>query len=199
MATARSPACYGAADAKNLVTASFHSDNSQDAARAGEPAGAPAQFPGEDNLALLRDLAQLVARENLSELEVEDGDVRLTLRAPSALAPAAAHAPIALTPGALPPVALAEAPVGDDSAPAAEPLIAIEAPMVGVFYLSPSPNDPPFVEVGDRVEAGQTVGIIEAMKVFNEIISEVEGQVVEITAANAELVETGGTLLLIRP
>lgn len=71
--------------------------------------------------------------------------------------------------------------------------------MVGVFYRAPSPSDPNFIEVGDKVEIGQTVALVEAMKVFNEITSEVAGTVVEIKAASADLVETGQTLITIRP
>jgi biotin carboxyl carrier protein len=71
--------------------------------------------------------------------------------------------------------------------------------MIGVFYRAPSPSDPNFVEVGDVVEIGQTVALVEAMKVFNEITAEVAGTVIEIKAQTAELVETGQVLMTIRP
>jgi acetyl-CoA carboxylase biotin carboxyl carrier protein len=78
-------------------------------------------------------------------------------------------------------------------------LLTIVSPMIGVFYRAPSPSDPNFVEVGDVVEIGQTVALVEAMKVFNEITAEVAGTVIEIKAQTAELVETGQVLMTIRP
>ena len=70
--------------------------------------------------------------------------------------------------------------------------------MVGVFYRAPSPADPNFIEIGDKVEVGQTVALVEAMKVFNEIVAEVSGVVVEIKPAGADLVETGQTIITLR-
>jgi acetyl-CoA carboxylase biotin carboxyl carrier protein len=71
--------------------------------------------------------------------------------------------------------------------------------MVGTFYRSPAPDEPPFVNVGDRVSTGQAVCIIEAMKLMNELESEVSGEIVEILANNAEPVEFGQALMLVRP
>jgi acetyl-CoA carboxylase biotin carboxyl carrier protein len=149
----------------------------------------------------LRELSQIVRAENLSELEVESEGVRVTLKAPENLAPPAPATP------ALPAVATAgvppatPAPAGTGSTPKApdESLLQIVSPMVGVFYRAPSPTDPNFIEVGDIIEIGQTVALIEAMKVFNEITAEVAGTVVEIKAQAAELVETGQVLITIRP
>ena len=70
--------------------------------------------------------------------------------------------------------------------------------MVGVFYQSKTPGDPPFVQVGERIAIGQVVGLVEAMKTFNEIASEIEGEVVAIAAPNATLVETGAPLIWVR-
>jgi acetyl-CoA carboxylase biotin carboxyl carrier protein len=75
----------------------------------------------------------------------------------------------------------------------------ITAPMVGTFYSAPSPNDPPFIEEGDEVQSGDTVGIIEAMKIMNEIDSEVSGRVVRILAKNGQPVEYGQSLIIIEP
>ncbi len=75
----------------------------------------------------------------------------------------------------------------------------ITAPMVGTFYSAPSPNDPPFIEEGDEIQAGDTVGIIEAMKIMNEIDSEVAGRVVRILAKNGQPVEYGQALIMIEP
>jgi len=78
-------------------------------------------------------------------------------------------------------------------------LVSIKAPLVGTFYRAPAPDAPPFVEVGDMVKPGQTVCIIEAMKVMNEIKSEVSGRIVEILVKNEEPVEYGQELFLIEP
>lgn len=75
--------------------------------------------------------------------------------------------------------------------------IPISSPMTGVYYTSPNPGDPPFVKVGDHVSAGQVVGLIEAMKVFNEILSTVTGTVTETNANNGQLVQPGDPLLYI--
>jgi len=159
-----------------------------------ESEAVPEQFLADDQLELLRGLAQIVERENLSELELEDGDVHLTLRSASSLSPPPA------SPGVEPTIMtiVETAPTPAPETPETEQFMSIDAPMVGVFFRSPSPSDPPFVEVGDHIEIGQTVGIIEAMKVFNEITSEVEGHIEKLVAGNAELVETGATLILIR-
>jgi acetyl-CoA carboxylase biotin carboxyl carrier protein len=73
----------------------------------------------------------------------------------------------------------------------------IDAPMIGTYYVAPSPQDPPFVNVGDHVETGQVIGIIEAMKIMNEIVADRSGRVVEIIAQNGEAVEYGSPLLRI--
>jgi acetyl-CoA carboxylase biotin carboxyl carrier protein len=71
----------------------------------------------------------------------------------------------------------------------------VKAPMIGTFYASPAPGEPPFVHLGDHVSAGQTIGIIEAMKIMNEIVADRSGIVAEILAANAQAVEYGSPLL----
>lgn len=85
------------------------------------------------------------------------------------------------------------------STPLEQKLVELTSPMVGTFYRSPSPSEPPFAEVGDRIKTGQTVCIIEAMKLMNEIEAEVSGQVVEILVQNAEPVEYGQPLMRINP
>lgn len=139
----------------------------------------------DEQVEFLRGLAQIVKEEQLSELSLESDGVRLYLKGTS--------------PGTT--VVLA-APVGAAAPPPAEKkesgLIPIVSPMVGVFYRAPSPNDPTFVEVGDTVSIGQVVGVVEAMKVFNEITSEVEGVVAEIPVQNAQLIETGTPLVLVK-
>jgi acetyl-CoA carboxylase biotin carboxyl carrier protein len=90
------------------------------------------------------------------------------------------------------------------AAPATPPgkgsdLLAITSPMVGTFYRSPAPEEPAFVGVGDRISSGQTVCIIEAMKLMNELEAEISGEIVEILVENAQPVEFGQTLMLVRP
>ena len=80
-----------------------------------------------------------------------------------------------------------------------ENLVAIKAPMVGTFYRRPAPDKPPYVEVGDHIKKGQTVCIIEAMKIFNEIESEVSGEIVKILVEDASPVEYDEPLFLVKP
>lgn len=157
-------------------------------------------------IAFLRGLTKIAREENLTEIEVEQNGVRVTLRASSAdeySFPAAPQGfyPIAGTPQLAPAnVSVAPAPSTPAAAAApAENLIEIVSPMVGVFYRAPSPADANFIEIGDKVEIGQTVALVEAMKVFNEIVAEVSGVVVEIKPAGADLVETGQTIITLRP
>lgn len=142
------------------------------------------------DIALIRQLIQIAQEGQLSELIVEEGDESLTIKLP-------------VNSSAPPPGAYYQVPP-----PAFEPtphvttvqganLVHITSPMVGVFYRSPAPGAPAFVEVGSEVEVGQTVGLVEAMKVFNEIVSEVEGRVVAIPAQNEQLVQVGETLVII--
>ncbi|MEU4542250.1 acetyl-CoA carboxylase biotin carboxyl carrier protein [Nonomuraea dietziae] len=87
----------------------------------------------------------------------------------------------------------AEEEAGEDPA-----LTAVTAPLVGTFYHAPEPGAAPYVRVGDRVRAGQTVGVVEAMKLMNQVVAEQEGEVVEVVAGNAEPVEYGQALVRIR-
>ena len=154
----------------------------------------PTEIDWPAQVAYLRELAQIVADEKLSRLDIESDGMTWTLKAaPTAIAQfAPIEAPLQI--GALPQAATA--PV---AAVAAKPeLIALPSPMVGVFYHSPSPGEPNFIEIGDRVERGQTIGLIEAMKVFNEITAESSGTLVEIPAGNGQLVETGMPLMLLK-
>ncbi|HEX8550320.1 MAG TPA: acetyl-CoA carboxylase biotin carboxyl carrier protein [Abditibacteriaceae bacterium] len=157
---------------------------------------------GEPTLAaqvqLLSELAAVVRESRLSELELEHEGMRLRLATPRRATPLAA------------PVTQAESATAyyEDAAEedfAAAPVAAVSkgteivSPMVGIFYRAPSPSEPNFVEVGDRIEAGKTLGLVEAMKVFNEITSEISGTVTEIIVQNLALVETGDVLMRIQP
>lgn len=155
------------------------------------------------SLEQVKDLLAAFDASEAAELSLKQGDFKLRLRKPGAVAAPVVpfHTAPALT--ASPPSAIAApaasatvAPHGD--AGAARSLV-VESPMVGVFYRSPAPESPPFVQVGDKVSAGQTVCIIEAMKLMNEIEAEHAGRVVKILVQNGEAVEYGQPLLEIQP
>ena len=150
----------------------------------------------------LKELVRLMVANDLTELDLRDEQETVTLRrpgpqqAPVMMAP---QAPQAAAPVAAP--AAAVAPPAE-AAPAADPmegLIAIESPMVGTFYASPSPDKPTFVKVGDSIDAETVVCLVEAMKIFNEIKAEVSGTVEKILPASGDSVEFGQPLFLIRP
>jgi acetyl-CoA carboxylase biotin carboxyl carrier protein len=152
----------------------------------------------------LRQLLTLLSGSDIQEFRLEGEDFRLEVRR-QLPAPAATPAAAALPP---PPPAAAEAPAASVTAPSPPPpsapaarsdLQAITAPMVGTFYRSPAPGEDPFVEIGSRVTAGQTVCILEAMKLMNELEADFAGEVVEILVENGTPVEFGQVLMRIRP
>jgi len=145
-------------------------------------------------IALIDRLEPMIGRAGLSEIEIEAGDTTLILRAPTAVAP-----PVPVT--ALAPATAVPAAVGP-SAPPVEPesgLRAVVAPLTGVFYRSPSPGAADYVRVGGEVNAGQVIGLLEAMKLFNEIKSDVTGVVRRIAAESGALVKTRQTLIEVEP
>ena len=158
-------------------------------------------------------LLEIVAESGLAEVKVEEEGFKLTVRATQRPAPAPAAPPVVMTaqvpgagpaPGApaaapTPPAAPAAATGGggaaEPGAGANEALVL--APIVGTFYAAPSPEDDPFIGVGDRVEVGQTLCIIEAMKLMNEIQAEEAGTVTQVLVQNAEPVEFDQPLFVI--
>jgi acetyl-CoA carboxylase biotin carboxyl carrier protein len=147
----------------------------------------------------IKDLLRFVRSAEFQEFELEQEGFRLRVVAHSSV-PVQVAAPVAQ---AIPVAAVAPpaAPVPPGMAPepaADEGLFAQLSPMVGTFYRAPSPGSPPFVDIGQRVSVGQTLCIIEAMKLMNEIEAEVSGTVVEIVPANAQPVEFGEVLFRIR-
>ncbi|HZG41002.1 MAG TPA: acetyl-CoA carboxylase biotin carboxyl carrier protein [Nodosilinea sp.] len=154
----------------------------------------------------LRDLVAALSQSDIVELTLKSSDFELTLRKPGAMVTAAAPAAPGPAPeptlSAAPPVV--EPPPALTTPPVAPPgkgsdLVSITSPMVGTFYRSPAPEEPPFVGVGDRITTGQTVCIIEAMKLMNELETEISGEIVEILVENSQPVEFGQTLMLVRP
>lgn len=150
---------------------------------------------------LIRELAALMEETGLSEIEIENDDDRMRLvRAGTSAVAAPMAVPMAVSgaaPGAMPAPATAVA-----AAPAAEGDLsahpgAVVSPIVGTAYNAPSPDDAPFVRIGDNVAAGQTILVIEAMKTFNEIPSPHAGVVRQILFENASPIEYGDVLMII--
>jgi acetyl-CoA carboxylase biotin carboxyl carrier protein len=139
--------------------------------------------------ALIRKLAELLQQTGLTEIEYENGPQRIRVNK-QMLAAAAAAAP---APAAAAPVAAAPATIAADGPPAG----AVTSPMVGTVYLSAEPGANPYVKVGDRVTKGQTLLIIEAMKVMNPIPATAGGTVREIMVADGRPVEYGEVLMVI--
>jgi acetyl-CoA carboxylase biotin carboxyl carrier protein len=139
-------------------------------------------FPDAD---LIRELAALLTETGLTEIEYTIGDRRVRI----------ARAPVGPGPGSSP--ALIPPPPSAARTTAVEHPGAVKAPMVGTAYLAPQPGDPPFVRLGDSVAAGQSLLIIEAMKVMNQIRAHRPGRIAQILIADAQPVEYGAVLMLI--
>ncbi len=152
----------------------------------------------------IQDLIKFVAKSGVNEVAIEEEDFKITIKtnqAPTyvtATVPTAAPAILAAaTPEAAsaPEAPKAAAPKVDDTSN----YVTIKSPMIGTFYRSPSPDKPMFVNVGDDVTTGKVVCIIEAMKLFNEIESEVSGKIVKILVDDAQPVEYDQPLFLVEP
>ena len=157
------------------------------------------------NITQIQDLIKFVAKSGVSEVEIEQKDFKITIKTPGkgkqeivqvAAAPVmAAPAPVAMPAAA--PAPAAAAPVA--AAPVASNLIEIKSPMIGTFYRSSAPDKPAFVEVGSEIKAGDKVCIVEAMKLFNEIESEVSGKIVKILVNDMSPIEFDQPLFLVEP
>ncbi len=158
----------------------------------------------------LHQLLALLGESDIQEFKLEGDDFRLEVRRNLPAPVTAGPLPAALPPAPPPPVlspagagaqALAEAPSAPPPVAAASrsDLVEITAPMVATFYRSPAPGDPSFVELGSRINVGQTVCILEAMKLMNELEAEVSGEVVEILVENGTPVEFGQVLMRVKP
>lgn len=152
------------------------------------------------NFENIEKLAEIVEKYKLSEIDYKDNDSRITLKGAVAAPVTIAAAPaVAAAPAAAP------APAAASEAPAAAPAVSdenleiITSELVGTYYSAASPDSAPYIQVGDEVSVDQTVCIIEAMKVMNEIKSEVNGTVVEILVDNGTPVEYGQAIIKIKP
>jgi len=144
----------------------------------------------------IRKLAAILEETNLGEIELADGDRSIRVARPTAIA--ATPMPIAMTPAAAPVAAATQASASVPAAgdPGKHPG-AVKSPMVGTAYLAPEPGKPVFVNVGDKIAAGQTLLIIEAMKTFNPIKASKAGTIMQILIENARPVEFGEVLMIV--
>jgi acetyl-CoA carboxylase biotin carboxyl carrier protein len=167
-----------------------------------EASGSPSFADPE--IAQIEQLLRFMNEHNLEEFEYSRGDLRIRLKKPGSNVAVVAQRPAAeiIVPGAVSPTPRA-AEVGhatpEEAPRGAEDLFLVKSPIVGTFYASPSPGAEAFVKVGTHVDSGQTLCIVEAMKLMNEIESEVTGEVLRIFAENGQPVEYGQPLFGIRP
>jgi len=168
----------------------------------GEAVTAPSDGGDVELLGLIDRLAALLDRSDLTELEVESGGTGVVLRKPSALAPITVTSVAASSPAATPATG-GTVGVGEPSTagrePAAHARPSIKAPLTGIFYASPAPGSAPYVSVGGEVAVGQVIGLIEAMKLFNEIKSDLAGRVVRVVAEGGTLVKARQPLIEVEP
>ncbi len=167
----------------------------------------------------IQELIKTINKSNISELSIQDGEFQITIKQGAevsqemamhmmmptmpSLPPQAYHAPLPAAPAAPAAPAIQAAPVSAPEAPApaapAGSAVPIKSPMIGTFYRSSAPDKPPFVGVGDEIKKGQVLCVIEAMKLFNEIESEVSGRIVKVLADDASPVEYDQPLFLVEP
>ncbi|MEO1049982.1 MAG: acetyl-CoA carboxylase biotin carboxyl carrier protein [Bacteroidota bacterium] len=161
----------------------------------------------------IRELIDFISQSGLNEVNIETEELKLSVKRDAEvkaqiIEQAAQAAPVQVT--SVPPVTSAPQPPAEkpavteeskaaEPAPAAGNYVEIKSPMIGTFYRSANPDSPAFVSVGDKVEAGQPVCIVEAMKLFNEIESEVSGTIVKVMAENSSPVEYDQVLFLVDP
>ena len=167
------------------------------------------------NFKEIQELIRIIDRSKLAEFKLKEGEFEISIRtqkyyenkgvtmyAPSYNPPPANNpAPVQNQQADPAPVSSKPAPSAENAAPAAvaSGLLEIKSPMVGTFYRSPSPDKPPYLQVGDTVNQGSVVCIIEAMKLFNEIESDIKGKVVKIVVDDASPVEYDQVLFLVDP
>jgi acetyl-CoA carboxylase biotin carboxyl carrier protein len=171
---------------------------------ASAPKAAKSSASGNHTIeARIDSLAEILRRHELNELEIEEGGVRIYLRRGGEVVMTAsassAQAPAALTPHAPPPTASGALPAATHSTDTSDGnVLYVTSPFVGTFYRSPSPDTSAFVDVGTRIKKGQVLCIVEAMKLMNEIESEIEGSIVQILVENGQAVEYGEPLFKIK-
>ncbi len=149
------------------------------------------------NIKEIKEMINLMNENGLAELEVEKDDMRIRLKkTPTGFE--SMELPLNYAASSAAPGARPQAVLPQEEKPAIK-TVEIKSPMVGTFYRAPNPEAPPYVEIGQVIEPGQVICIIEAMKLMNEIKSEIRGKILEILVDNAEPVEFGQSLFLIDP
>lgn len=158
------------------------------------------------NIKEIQDLIKFVAKAGVNEVEIEQKDFKITIKTASevdrqivvqAAAPVQPY-PVAAVPAPAP-VATPAAPAVEAPSVEASNLITVKSPMIGTFYRSPGPDKDAFVQVGQTIGTGDTICIIEAMKLFNEIESEISGKIVKVLVDDATPVEYDQPLFLVEP
>jgi acetyl-CoA carboxylase biotin carboxyl carrier protein len=151
----------------------------------------------EFDLNQVRELLAILNQTDIEELCLKSSDFELTVRKGSLAQAGTVMTPAAVSTAseavAIAPAAAASITVVDKT------WVEVTSPMVGTFYRSPSPDEPPFIEVGDTIRRGQTICIIEAMKLMNELEAEVNGEIVEILVENGKPIEFGQPLMRVKP
>jgi acetyl-CoA carboxylase biotin carboxyl carrier protein len=158
----------------------------------------------------IQELIKMINKSNIGEVSIEEKGFKSTIKqkeepvqqiitAPVSAQPVAAMAVAPVAPAPAPVAAAAPEKPARPAEPPADNTVTIKSPMIGTFYRSPSPDKPYFVNVGDDVEPGKVVCIIEAMKLFNEIESEVKGRIVKVLAEDASPVEYDQPLFQVEP
>ncbi len=148
------------------------------------------------NIKEIKEMLNLMNENNLVELEIEKDGMRIRLKKAS-IGSENYSGPVVIEREKI--VSSGGRQSGDGVKEKSSNTLEIKAPMVGTFYRAPTPEAPPYVEVGQIIEAGQVVCIIEAMKLMNEIKSEVKGKLVEVLVENTEPVEYGQSMFIIEP
>jgi acetyl-CoA carboxylase biotin carboxyl carrier protein len=156
----------------------------------------------------LKELIEFLIEKDIAEFELERGDVKVKIKRAAEAPPMAlpdsrfiaVHpTPVAVTPPAPSAPARVDLAASSSAPDAEEGLHIVKSPIVGTFYESPSPGSPPFVKVGDKLDVGQVLCIVEAMKLMNEIECDVAGELVKKLVANGQPIEYGQDLFVVRP
>jgi acetyl-CoA carboxylase biotin carboxyl carrier protein len=152
----------------------------------------------------LKELIEFLIEKDITEFELERGDVKVRIKrgteqVVSIAAPGVAYSAQPQASVAHAPAHPTQPPTAKESPKAEEGIHKVKSPIVGTFYESPSPGSPPFVKAGDSVEVGQILCIVEAMKLMNEIESDVAGEIVKMLVNNGQPIEYGQELFAIRP
>lgn len=157
----------------------------------------------------IQELIKAINKSNISELSIEDGDFKITIKQENSVGemqyvtvPAIPQAMPVMQPVAAPQIAAPQpsaAAAQPAATPASDKLVTVKSPMIGTFYRSSAPDKPSFVNVGDDIKQGDVLCIIEAMKLFNEIESEVSGKIVKVLVDDASPVEYDQPLFLVEP